>query len=195
MAALSRPSLRSSSRQNKCVDDSAVEHSSKPPTVRPGKRLRDTTSVNHNLQPFKKHKSNASIIPRRKPVAHPVQEKDVVPLSARVGIAPLTHVDPLPHSDLVQPSLEDLIGTSASRQPSEKRQDRGKDGVGFAATADKRSLRSHVGGSRLKSELALYFANYDELLSTEAKQPGRLPFLGPHFNRTDNLQISQPQRH
>jgi hypothetical protein len=181
MAALSRPSLRSSSRHNVCVDDSAVQPSSNLPTVRPGKRQRDTASVNHNPQLFKKHKSNVSAFPRRKPIAHPVQEKHVVTLSAGVGITPLTHVDPLPHSDLVQPSLEDSIGNRASRPPSEKRHDRGVEGAGWSATVDKRSLRSHDGGSRLKSELASYFANYDELLSTEAKQPGRLPLLGPRF--------------
>ncbi|KAL8760481.1 MAG: hypothetical protein Q9184_003345 [Pyrenodesmia sp. 2 TL-2023] len=35
--------------------------------------------------------------------------------------------------------------------------------------ADKRSLRSHDGGSRFKSELALYFADYDEILTDEPK--------------------------
>ena len=38
---------------------------------------------------------------------------------------------------------------------------------------DKRSLRSHDGCSRSKSELALYFPNYDELVSIEPKEPGR----------------------
>ena len=37
---------------------------------------------------------------------------------------------------------------------------------------DKRSLRSHDGCSRSKSELALYFPNYDELVSIEPKEPG-----------------------
>ena len=37
---------------------------------------------------------------------------------------------------------------------------------------DKRSLRSHDGCSRSKSELALYFPNYDELVSIKPKEPG-----------------------
>jgi hypothetical protein len=47
-----------------------------------------------------------------------------------------------------------------------------------AATADRvspekrRSLRSHDGGSRAKSELALYFPNYEELLSLEPPKTG-----------------------
>ncbi|KAL8804616.1 MAG: hypothetical protein Q9200_005744 [Gallowayella weberi] len=35
---------------------------------------------------------------------------------------------------------------------------------------DKRSLRSHAGGSRFRSELALYFADYDEILSDQPKK-------------------------
>lgn len=37
-----------------------------------------------------------------------------------------------------------------------------------------RNLRSHDGGSRSKSELALYFTNYDEILSMEARDPGMM---------------------
>ena len=45
---------------------------------------------------------------------------------------------------------------------------------------DKRSLRSHDGCSRSRSELALYFPNYDELVSIEPKEPGRTSNdLGP----------------
>ncbi|KAH7123812.1 something about silencing, SAS, complex subunit 4-domain-containing protein [Dendryphion nanum] len=32
-------------------------------------------------------------------------------------------------------------------------------------TSDKRSLRSHDGGSRLKSDLAIYFSNYDDIIA------------------------------
>ncbi|KAL8653767.1 MAG: hypothetical protein Q9210_001903 [Variospora velana] len=45
--------------------------------------------------------------------------------------------------------------------------------------ADKRSLRSHGSGSSFKSELALYFADYDEILTDEPKTRGmRLGFQG-----------------
>ena len=40
--------------------------------------------------------------------------------------------------------------------------------------SDKRTLRSQDGGSRSKSELALYFPNYEELISTEPKEAGNL---------------------
>lgn len=38
---------------------------------------------------------------------------------------------------------------------------------------DKRSLRSHDGGSRLKSDLSIYFANYDDIIADAPKAPGR----------------------
>ena len=46
--------------------------------------------------------------------------------------------------------------------------------INDAATnkVDKRSLRSHDGGSRWKSELASYFVDYDEIMSNEPREPG-----------------------
>ena len=38
--------------------------------------------------------------------------------------------------------------------------------------AEKRTLRSHDGGSRSKSELAQYFPNFDEIVSNEPKEVG-----------------------
>lgn len=39
---------------------------------------------------------------------------------------------------------------------------------------DKRTLRSKGGASRLRSELSLYFPNYDEIINDEPKEPGKL---------------------
>ncbi|KAF2649321.1 hypothetical protein K491DRAFT_669161 [Lophiostoma macrostomum CBS 122681] len=38
-------------------------------------------------------------------------------------------------------------------------------------TQDKRSLRSHDGGSRMKSDLAIYFSNYDDVIAGVPKSP------------------------
>ncbi|GAM43394.1 hypothetical protein TCE0_050f18172 [Talaromyces pinophilus] len=46
---------------------------------------------------------------------------------------------------------------------------------------EKRSLRSHDGGSRSRSELALYFPNYEQILSLE---PVKTEFLAPETNVT-----------
>jgi hypothetical protein len=42
-----------------------------------------------------------------------------------------------------------------------------------ASSTDKRSLRSHDGGSRLKSHLAIYFYNYDDIIAGVPKEDGR----------------------
>jgi hypothetical protein len=46
---------------------------------------------------------------------------------------------------------------------------------------EKRQLRSHGGASRIKSELALFFPCYDEVISNEPKQPGEIDSLLPAF--------------
>jgi hypothetical protein len=48
------------------------------------------------------------------------------------------------------------------------------------STSDKRSLRSHDGGSRLKSDLAIYFANYDDVITNAPKKPGELSTAFSH---------------
>ena len=48
---------------------------------------------------------------------------------------------------------------------------------------ERRALRSHNGGSRCRSDLALYFPNYDEFISNEPQDTGarcRLPRSFPH---------------
>lgn len=57
--------------------------------------------------------------------------------------------------------------TAPTEQPSTGREQR-------------RSLRSHDGGSRARSELALYFPNYEELLSMEPPKTGKPQ--GKHTN-------------
>lgn len=183
MAALSRPSLRSSSRQNTAVVDSAVSNfqhnpNANPPTVKPGKRVRDASSIDHDRKAFKRHKANASTLLKPNPIVQPCKEESFAGPSSKVGNAPLAHLDPVANSHHPPPSFEDSTSTSARSYSSRKRHDRAVDSAEATITVDKRSLRSHDGGARLKSELSLYFPNYDELLSTEAKQPGRLPYLG-----------------
>ena len=46
-----------------------------------------------------------------------------------------------------------------------------------ALEKEKRTLRSHDGGSRSKSELAQYFQSYDQMISLDPTAPGRLAIL------------------
>ena len=50
----------------------------------------------------------------------------------------------------------------------------------------KRSLRSHDGGSRSKSELAQYFPNFDEIINPEAREKGMFYILG------DSMAVNLP---
>lgn len=54
---------------------------------------------------------------------------------------------------------------------------------------DKRKLRSEDGGSRSKSELALFFNNYEQMLSLEPSQPGKSAaiHIGRHANCPETL--------
>ena len=197
MAALSRPSLRSSSRHNTVVDNLAdfnlQQNNANPPTVRPAKRVRDVSPVDNNFKSFKKHKANASAPVGSNPTVQPYKEEQC---SVRPS-SPLTHDDSVAGSDHAQPSCEDSFSISASARSrfSRKRHNRVVDGAEAGITVDKRSLRSHDGSARLKSELSSYFANYDELLSTEAKQHGRFSQWGlVSVNLTNVIQISQLPR-
>lgn len=49
--------------------------------------------------------------------------------------------------------------------------------TGTAVGQDQRSLRSKDGGSRLKSELATYFANYDEIMAGVPEPSGTIALL------------------
>ena len=171
MAALSRPSLRSSSRQNTALDEAAVS----PATVKPGKRLRYTSSVDQDLKSFKKHKANALALPIRNPTVPPHRTKSSAEPGLKVGNAPSHHLDTVANSDDTQPPFEDSSSTSPRRQSFSKRHDHAADGADNSITIDKRSLRSHDGSAHLKSELSQYFSNYDEILSTEVKEPGGSP--------------------
>ncbi|ERF70250.1 hypothetical protein EPUS_00438 [Endocarpon pusillum Z07020] len=53
---------------------------------------------------------------------------------------------------------------------------------------DKRTLRSQDGGSRSKSELSLYFTNYDQMLSLEHAEPDLLA-AGTHITLINDLSI------
>ncbi|KAF2146666.1 uncharacterized protein K452DRAFT_355139 [Aplosporella prunicola CBS 121167] len=54
-------------------------------------------------------------------------------------------------------------------------------GSGPPQSQDKRTLRSQDGGSRLKSDLAIYFPNYDEVISGVPQQPDFLEVDAPIY--------------
>ncbi|KAF1840387.1 uncharacterized protein K460DRAFT_296357 [Cucurbitaria berberidis CBS 394.84] len=80
-----------------------------------------------------------------------------------------------PHGELLRITngVAAPMGIHADDVPSAESTPR-PDSSGKLASAstlhDKRSLRSHDGGSRLKSDLAIYFANYDDIILGMPKQ-------------------------
>lgn len=188
MAALSRPSLRSSSRHNSTAVDNLTDtdfhhNANHPPTVRPAKRVRDaSSSADNNLKLFKKHKTNASATISSNPTVQPCKEEERSAAAGRPSPLAPNH-DPIAKSNHAQqPSSQDSTSISARSRFSKKYHHHEADGAEARNnTVDKRSLRSHDGAARLKSELSSYFANYDEILSTEAKQHGMFffPTVGP----------------
>jgi hypothetical protein len=63
---------------------------------------------------------------------------------------------------------DDLLSARSTPRPGSS----GKLAPASASSQDKRSLRSHDGGSRLKSDLATYFASYDDIIAGVPKPAG-----------------------
>ena len=178
MAVLSRPSLRSSSRKQPSPEEvPPTDVQQKPQTnTRRGKRTRDQSLGNGSSASVKKQKPSpihnghrSNDIPKYR--AHkslPLRDKhgtqDAV--TSRPPDYPPRQIngfpDPTPntattHNDSPPIRHNNSLTIKTSNTLNQ---------------AEKRSLRSHDGGSRSKSELALYFPNYDELVSIEPKEPG-----------------------
>lgn len=165
MAALSRPFLRSSSHHRSAADESLVGNSA---TVKAAKRERYIPSVDHDVNPLKRRKPNAATFQSPNPIV-----QSFTGHRFPVGNGLVAHIDKIANPNHTQADANDSRNASARSQPSKKRHDHVVNGVGTTITVDKRSLRSHDGTAHLKSDLSLYFANYDELLSTEVKKSGR----------------------
>lgn len=177
MAALPRQSLRSSTRRNSCLDEppaTAIHHNTSPDTPRK-KRARESSSDGDETHAAKKQKlrlrapSLPKIAPTREvakaltaPSSKPANE--VVthrPVSSRIVNA----VPPLPNG---VPTTTQTTHLTPKPDGSVLR---GGHGI---SEGEKRKLRSQDGGSRSKSELSLYFPNYEELVSVEQKETGEI---------------------
>ena len=179
MAALpSRPSLRSSNRNNTILNEVPRTHADQNPLAnsRRGKHTRDTSLGGQ---------SNTSVKRLRLGLPDPTRSRDVSRKCAPKSL-------PIRDRSAAQDAATQAGG---SRQPDPPKRINGTttatpniqsfhnatlavDTKDASNQNDKRSLRSHDGCSRSKSELALYFPNYDELVSIEPKEPGKT-FIDP----------------
>ena len=176
MAALSRPSLRSSARRNASLEEvppTDIQQNPMPSTRR-GKRTRDSSPGSQSNASVKKQK--AQVHDTTRPIAIPRSEiSKSLPIRDKAGtkdavtqVGKLRKLDPPP-----QQPLNGLAITARNDQAFNRNNNLVINTANALTQAEKRSLRSHDGGSRSKSELALYFPNYDELVSIEPKEPGR----------------------
>lgn len=174
MAALSGPSLRSSSRRNASLEEvppTDIQQNPLPNSHR-GKRTRDNSLDNLSNSSVKKHKPSPPKPPNRSNEAVKSRALKALPLRDKPGtkIAVTSRPpDPPPqqiNGSTTTTTLQDVQATSRINGLTINT-------TGTLSQAEKRSLRSHDGGSRSKSELALYFPNYDELVSIDPKEPGK----------------------
>ena len=175
MAALSsRPSLRSSNRNNTILNEVPPTHADQNPlaNLRRGKHTRDSSLGGQ---------SNSSVKRLRLGLPDPTRSRGVSKTYARKSLpirdkSATQDAATQAESPRKQDSPQQVNGISTAIHNVQSINNNGnltvntKDG---SSQNDKRSLRSHDGCSRSKSELALYFPNYDELVSIEPKQPGK----------------------
>lgn len=184
MAVQSRPTLRSSSRRNVgAKEDTEVP----PPSIQPnplntlrGKRKRDhglgsesdTSIKKQKPSPPKKADQSIGLSKDRALKSLPLRDKPDGATQDAVTSRPPDH--PLQYIN----GFTTTTSTSHNAQTTIKANNLTINTTHAPNKAEKRSLRSHDGGSRSKSELALYFPNYDELVSIEPKEPGEssMPF-------------------
>ncbi|CAD6588513.1 MAG: hypothetical protein ASARMPRED_003588 [Alectoria sarmentosa] len=172
MAALSsRPSLRSSNRNITILNEVPRTHADQKPLANSqrGKRTRDSSLSSQ---------SNTSAKRLRLGLPDPTRSKDAsktyapksLPIRDKSALQdPVTHVGRSRKPDPPQR----INGTTFTTQNAQSFNTNTLvlNHAKVSSQNDKRSLRSHDGCSRSKSELALYFPNYDELVSIEPKEP------------------------
>ncbi|MCJ1387432.1 hypothetical protein MMC18_000275 [Xylographa bjoerkii] len=181
MAVQPRPSLRSSSRQSTFLsDDTATVGGSNthPPTIHLGKRTHDTYLANGDHPFSKKLKINLPSLTYPHVLSKASATKPMSPGEKSPGGVTLSTTSALFTSrtnSAVQPPADGIITTngltSVKEQLSIKSTVKHHKGTNrkVVKVVDKRTLRSQDGGSRSKSELSLYFHNYEELISNEPK--------------------------
>ncbi len=176
MAALpSRPSLRSSNRNNTILNEVPPTHADQNLLAksRRGKHTRDSSLAGQ---------SNTSVKRLKLGLPDPTRSRDVstknIPKSLPIRDRSAARDAATQAGRSRNPDRPQYINgtTTTAAQNVQSFNNNAALTVNttdVSSQNDKRSLRSHDGGSRSKSELALYFPNYDELVSIEPKEPGR----------------------
>ncbi|KAL8740573.1 MAG: hypothetical protein Q9190_006745 [Brigantiaea leucoxantha] len=170
MAAQSRLSLRPSSRRSAGQEE--LSPTVIPLSINTRKRTRDISIIDTHKLPQKLPKIHPTTAKTRSNVLDKID-------AAKCDAAPsttdaLTQVDvdsrnlPLPS---VQRQPNGSVTTLEHDGPESDPQSAPAQKLQVKPKTDKRSLRSHSGGLRSKSELASYFPYYEEFMSNEPDEP------------------------
>lgn len=172
MATLSsRPSLRSSNRSNAILNQVPPTHADQNPLAnsRRGKRTCDSSLGSQSNTSVKRLRSglpdptrSIDVSKTYAPKSLPFRDRSATQ-DAATEVGRSRKPDPPQHITVAIQNVQPFKNNAALTVCTTK----------VSTQNDKRSLRSHDGCSRSKSELALYFTNYDELVSIEPKEPGR----------------------
>ena len=183
MAADSKFPLRSSSRLTHSEILRAAlrppsDKSSGPATTRLGKRVRTPLGAHDDPRAAKAVKTeHLNGLPAAKdtrrgglitePAAKASRGRSVAPLPPlRVTSA----VQPRPNGAITT-ETKTTVHRNGETQIYDYSETRAVNGV-VSKKSDRRTLRSHDGGSRSKSELSLYFPNYDDFINPEPQETG-----------------------
>ena len=178
MAALPRPSRRSASQRSAGVDLSATGVERKPSThiSRLGKRTRESVLLTGDKGTLRKEKTGVLDLPRH--LIAQTHHADCLTTPADpsllTGVAHQNFSSRIAKSESTRQDVDNLGTTATGDRITPNGADNRLGPSIVARKVDKRSLRSQDGGSRSKSELALYFPNYDQLVSIEPKTPGMM---------------------
>lgn len=137
------------------------------PSSKRGRSSRESSSDHQHTQPLKKQKVHLQRFPQPQAVSPTHTEKEF-------STPPKVALKRLRKSHDVRPPCNGVQSTDCNDHLA---LEGGITAIGSVEVTEKveaRNLRSHDGGSRSKSELALYFSNYDEILSMEARDPGMM---------------------
>lgn len=182
MAAFSRPARHAAQHNpnsNKVISPTVDDHKSTSPTFHNTKRAHGTFSTNDDYKAVKKQKFDLSDPLRSKVTARGLFSKSFANNApADVVTRPVVALSRV--TSAVQPPATGTIIANGTLQLTNGHVPLLGRGINVtngptSTEKDKRTLRSQDGGSRSKSELALYFPNYEELISNEPRKSGKLP--------------------
>ena len=183
MAAQSTPLLRTSQRRKHPAilrrdsgHPSLNHNNDPPPATHRRKRAHETISSSDRHPVLKKQRLDARTL------LHPnaALRDHITPKPLKTASSDCSSVNSTGNSRItsaVQPSANGTITTNGDFQHQLPAEVAHSQTSNTSRDADKRTLRSQDGGSRSRSELALYFPNYDELIGNEPKETGKFTIL------------------